>query len=84
MSESERQQVQARVRAAMDAQVVNGVATKAAGSRMDMWLSTSGPHRNPRKAAEGFRLRVLAIRVDVKMRVTGWDMNPHARNQQVR
>jgi DNA invertase Pin-like site-specific DNA recombinase len=40
MSESERQHVQARVRAAMDAQVINP---------------------NPRKSAEGYRLRLLAV-----------------------
>ncbi|WP_081916079.1 recombinase family protein [Saccharothrix sp. NRRL B-16314] len=61
MSESERQHVQARVRAAMDAQVLN--EGRHQGGRAPYGYETvdGGPHPNPRKAAEGYRLRVLAI-----------------------
>ncbi|MEV5540057.1 recombinase family protein [Saccharopolyspora shandongensis] len=61
MSESERQHVQARVRAAMDAQVLN--EGRHQGGRAPYGYNTvdGGPHPNPRKAAEGYRLRILAI-----------------------
>ncbi len=61
MSESERQHVQARVRAAMDAQVVN--EGRHQGGRAPFGYSTvnAGLHPNPRKAAEGGHLRVLEI-----------------------
>jgi hypothetical protein len=60
MSESERQHVQARVRAAMDAQVLEG---RHQGGRAPYGhvVADGGPHPNPRKATEGLRLRVLAI-----------------------
>jgi hypothetical protein len=61
MSDSERQHVQARVRAAMDAQVINeGVSPGRPGAvqvrRRRRWAAS-----NPRKAAEGYRLRVLTV-----------------------
>ncbi|MER7010346.1 recombinase family protein [Saccharopolyspora sp. NPDC000359] len=61
MSESERQHVQARVRAAMDAQVLN--EGRHQGGRAPYGYTTvdGGAHPNPRKAAEGYRLKVLAI-----------------------
>ncbi|WP_121007216.1 recombinase family protein [Saccharothrix australiensis] len=61
MSESERQHVQARVRAAMDAQVLN--EGRHQGGRAPYGYETvdGGPHPNPRKAMEGYRLRVLAV-----------------------
>ncbi len=64
MSESERQHVQARVRAAMDAQVVNEGRHQGGRAPYGYVVVDGGPHPNPRKAAEGFRLRVLAIDPD--------------------
>ncbi|MCO1657365.1 recombinase family protein [Pseudonocardia sp. S2-4] len=64
MSESERQHVQARVRAAMDAQVVNEGRHQGGRAPHGYKVVDGGPHPNPRKAAEGFRLRVLAIDED--------------------
>ncbi|MCE7003260.1 recombinase family protein [Kibdelosporangium philippinense] len=61
MSESERQHVQARVRAAMDSQVVNEGRHQGGRAAYGYTVVDGGPHPNPRKAAEGFRLRVLAI-----------------------
>lgn len=61
MSESERQHVQARVRAAMDAQVVNEGRYQGGRPPYGYVVVDAGPHPNPRKAAEGYRLRVLAI-----------------------
>jgi DNA invertase Pin-like site-specific DNA recombinase len=61
MSESERQHVQARVRAAMDAQVVNEGRHQGGRAPYGYRVVDGGPHPNPRKAAEGHRLRVLAI-----------------------
>ncbi|WP_026361393.1 recombinase family protein [Amycolatopsis nigrescens] len=61
MSESERQHVQARVRAAMDAQVINEGRHQGGRAPYGYVVVDAGPHPNPRKAAEGFRLRVLAI-----------------------
>jgi hypothetical protein len=61
MSESERQHVQARVRAAMDAQVVNEGRHQGGRAPYGYLVEDAGPHPNPRKAAEGYRLRILAI-----------------------
>jgi len=61
MSESERQHVQARVRAAMDAQVVNEGRHQGGRAPYGYLVVDGGPHPNPRKAAEGYRLRVLAL-----------------------
>jgi DNA invertase Pin-like site-specific DNA recombinase len=61
MSESERQHVQARVRAAMDAQVVNEGRHQGGRAPFGYMTVDGGPHPNPRKAAEGYRLRVLAV-----------------------
>ncbi|WP_233223135.1 recombinase family protein [Amycolatopsis sp. BJA-103] len=61
MSESERQHVQARVRAAMDAQVVNEGRHQGGRAPYGYVVVDGGPHPNPRKAAEGFRLRLLAL-----------------------
>ena len=52
---------QARVRAAMDAQVVNEGRHQGGRAPYGYVVVDGGPHPNPRKAAEGFRLRVLAI-----------------------
>ncbi|MGH3566163.1 MAG: recombinase family protein [Pseudonocardia sp.] len=64
MIESERQHVQTRVRAAMDAQVVNEGRHQGGRVPLGYVVVDGGPHPNPRKAAEGFRLRVLALDVD--------------------
>ena len=61
MSESERQHVQARVRAAMDSQVVNEGRHQGGRAPYGYVVVDGGPHPNPRKAVEGYRLRVLAI-----------------------
>lgn len=61
MSESERQHVQARVRAAMDAQVLNEGRHQGGRAPYGYLVVDGGPHPNPRKAQEGFRLRLLAI-----------------------
>lgn len=61
MSESERQHVQARVRAAMDAQVLNEGRHQGGRAPYGYVVVDAGPHPNPRKAAEGYRLRVLDI-----------------------
>ncbi len=61
MSESERQHVQARVRAAMDAQVLNEGRHQGGRAPYGYVVADGGPHPNPRKAAEGYRLRVLEI-----------------------
>ncbi len=67
MSESERQHVQARVRAAMDAQVLNEGRHQGGRAPYGYVVVDGGPHPNPRKAAEGYRLRVLAIDERVRM-----------------
>ncbi len=61
MSESERQHVQARVRAAMDAQVINEGRHQGGRAPYGYLVTDGGPHPNPRKAIEGYRLRVLVI-----------------------
>jgi DNA invertase Pin-like site-specific DNA recombinase len=61
MSESERQHVQARVRAAMDTQVLNEGRHQGGRAPYGYVTVDGGPHPNPRKSAEGYRLRVLAI-----------------------
>jgi DNA invertase Pin-like site-specific DNA recombinase len=61
MSESERQHVQARVRAAMDAQVVDEGRHQGGRPPYGYDVVDGGPHPNPRKAAEGHRLRILVI-----------------------
>jgi DNA invertase Pin-like site-specific DNA recombinase len=61
MSESERQHVQARVRAAMDAQVLNEGRHQGGRAPYGYVTVDGGEHPNPRKAAEGYRLRVLAV-----------------------
>jgi DNA invertase Pin-like site-specific DNA recombinase len=61
MSESERQHVQARVRAAMDAQVLNEGRHQGGRAPYGYAVVDGGPHPNPSRAAEGFRLRILAI-----------------------
>lgn len=61
MSESKCRHVQARVRAAMDAQVVNEGRHEGGRAPYGYVVANGGPHPNPRKAVEGARLRVLRI-----------------------
>ena len=61
MSESERQHVQARVGAAMDAQVVNEGRHQGGRAPYGHVVVDGGPHPNPRKAAERCRLRLPSI-----------------------
>lgn len=61
MSESERQHVQTRVRAAMDAQVLNEGRHQGGRPPYGYQVVDGGPHPNLRKSAEGYRLRVLVL-----------------------
>ncbi|WP_328451994.1 recombinase family protein [Amycolatopsis sp. NBC_00438] len=61
ISESERQHVQARVRASMDAQVINEGRHEGGRAPYGYIVVDGGPHPHPRKAAEGLQLRVLHI-----------------------
>ena len=53
--------MQARVSAAMDAQVVNDGRYQGGRATYGYVVVDGGVHPNPRKAAEGYRLRVLAL-----------------------
>ena len=53
--------MQARVRAAMDAQVLNEGRHQGGRAPYGYVTVEGGEHPNPRKAAEGYRLRVLTI-----------------------
>ncbi|VVJ21648.1 Site-specific recombinase [Amycolatopsis camponoti] len=61
ISESERQHVQARVRASMDAQVINEGRHEGGRPPYGYIVIDGGPHPHPRKAADGLQLRVLHI-----------------------
>ncbi|NYH77202.1 DNA invertase Pin-like site-specific DNA recombinase [Actinopolyspora biskrensis] len=61
MSESERQHIQTRVRAAMDAQVLNEGRHQGGRAPYGYVVVDGGSHPNPRKESEGYRLRVLAV-----------------------
>ncbi|MEV6228104.1 recombinase family protein [Saccharopolyspora shandongensis] len=61
MSESERQHAQTRVRAAMDAQVINSGRHQGGRPPYGYAVVDGGPHPHPGKAAEGRRLRILVI-----------------------
>lgn len=61
MSEAERQHVQARVRAAMDAQVITEGRHQGGRAPYGYLVVDGGPHPHPGKAAEGRRLRVLVL-----------------------
>jgi DNA invertase Pin-like site-specific DNA recombinase len=62
MSESERQHIQARVRAAMDAQVLNEGRHQGGRAPFGYMVVDGGCHPNPRKSAEGYRLRCPSAR----------------------
>jgi len=59
LSKSERQHVQRRVRAAMAAQVLIDGKHQGGRAPYGYRVVDAGPHPNPRKAQEGYRLRVL-------------------------
>jgi len=61
LSKSERQHVQRRVRAAMAAQVLIDGKHQGGRAPYGYVVVDAGPHPNPRKAQEGYRLRVLAL-----------------------
>jgi hypothetical protein len=61
LSKSERQHVQRRTRAAMAAQVLIDGKHQGGRAPYGYVVVDAGPHPNPRKAQEGYRLRVLAI-----------------------
>lgn len=61
LSKSERQHVQRRVRAAMAAQVLIDGKHQGGRAPYGYRVVDAGPHPNPRKAQEGYRLRVLAL-----------------------
>lgn len=61
MSESERQHIQTRVRAAMDAQVLNDGRHQGGRAPYGYVAVDGGSHPNPRKESEGYRLRMLDV-----------------------
>ena len=61
LSKSERQHVQRRVRAATAAQVLIDGRYQGGRPPYGDVVVDGGPHSHPRKAAEGQRLRMLAI-----------------------
>ncbi|MQA27684.1 MAG: recombinase family protein [Micromonosporaceae bacterium] len=61
LSKSERQHVQRRVRAAMAAQVLIDGKHQGGRAPYGYCVVDAGPHPNPRKAQEGYRVRVLDI-----------------------
>ncbi|WP_280429588.1 recombinase family protein [Nocardia brasiliensis] len=61
MSESERQHVQRRTRAAMDAQVANEGRHQGGRAPYGYIVIDGPPHPNPGRAAQGLKLRILAI-----------------------
>ncbi|WP_432874775.1 recombinase family protein [Kribbella sp. CA-245084] len=61
LSKSERQHVQRRVRAAMAAQVLIDGKHQGGRAPYGYVVVDGGVHPNPRKAQEGYRLRVLAL-----------------------
>lgn len=61
LSKSERQHVQRRVRAAMAAQVLVDGRHQGGRAPYGYRVIDAGPHPNPRKAQEGYRLRVLDV-----------------------
>jgi hypothetical protein len=61
LSKSERQHVQRRVRAAMAAQVLIDGKHQGGRAPYGYRVVDAGLHPNPRKAQEGYRLRVLAL-----------------------
>ncbi len=61
MSQSERQHVQQRTRAAMDAQVLNEGRHQGGRPPYGYRVIDGPPHPNPSRAADGIRLRILTI-----------------------
>lgn len=61
LSESERQHVQQRTRASMDAQVLNEGRHQGGRPPYGYVVVDGPPHPNPNRAADGLRLRILAV-----------------------
>ncbi|WP_114755922.1 recombinase family protein [Nocardia pseudobrasiliensis] len=61
MSQSERQHVQQRTRAAMDAQVLNEGRHQGGRAPYGYTAVDGAPHPNPSRAAAGLKLRILVI-----------------------
>ncbi|MFI6042615.1 recombinase family protein [Nocardia sp. NPDC051321] len=63
LSESERQHVQQRTRASMDAQVLNEGRHQGGRAPYGYVVVDGPPHPNPHRAADGLKLRLLSIDV---------------------
>ncbi|WP_433722403.1 recombinase family protein [Nocardia sp. CA-129566] len=61
MSQSERQHVQQRTRSAMDAQVLNEGRHQGGRAPYGYMVIDGAAHPNPSRAADGLKLRILAI-----------------------
>ncbi|MFD4407710.1 recombinase family protein [Nocardia sp. NPDC058499] len=61
LSESERQHVQQRTRASMDAQVLNEGRHQGGRPPYGYLVVDGPPHPNPNRAADGLRLRILSL-----------------------
>ncbi|WP_253799256.1 recombinase family protein [Nocardia amikacinitolerans] len=63
LSESERQHVQQRTRASMDAQVLNEGRHQGGRAPYGYLVVDGPPHPNPNRASDGSRLRILSLDV---------------------
>ncbi|MGV9612192.1 recombinase family protein [Nocardia xishanensis] len=63
LSESERQHVQQRTRASMDAQVLNEGRHQGGRAPYGYMVVDGPPHPNPNRASDGLRLRILSLDV---------------------
>ncbi|WP_281180908.1 recombinase family protein, partial [Nocardia lijiangensis] len=63
LSESERQHVQQRTRASMDAQVLNEGRHQGGRAPYGYMVVDGPPHPNPNRASDGSRLRILSLDV---------------------
>lgn len=61
LSESERQHVQQRTRASMDAQVLNEGRHQGGRAPYGYMVIDGPPHPNPNRACDGLKLRILSI-----------------------
>ncbi|MEV2223473.1 recombinase family protein [Nocardia vinacea] len=63
LSESERQHVQQRTRASMDAQVLNEGRHQGGRAPYGYMVVDGPPHPNPNRASDGLKLRILSLDV---------------------